>query len=165
MLTVVTGDYCGKVFVDDELVWDIEDSLAMRPFSALFDEELLPSDCRYRLDRNMFIDGDMAGADAAKRALEDAQRREAKLRCPRRRACPLVWKACQGTQGLVKELVLDRSPGAAVYQQKKEPVRTAKKTAQLCLTTAVRRLKGELCPRGALGLGGPSRGSSGACGR
>ena len=80
LLTVVTGDYCGQVFVDDELIWDIEDSVATRPTEEIPDDELLPSDCRFRLDRNLFIDGKMEAADAAKKALEEAQRREAKLR-------------------------------------------------------------------------------------
>ena len=80
LLTVVTGDYCGQVYVDDELVWDIEDSVATRPTEAIPDDELLPGDCRFRLDRNLFIEGKTADADVAKKALEEAQRREAKLR-------------------------------------------------------------------------------------
>ena len=80
LLTVVTGDYCGQVFVDDELIWDIEDSIATRPTEEIPDDELLPSDCRFRLDRNLFIEGNMGDADTAKKALEEAQRREAKLR-------------------------------------------------------------------------------------
>lgn len=75
-----TGDYCGSVFVGDKLVWNIETPVGQRPKAEVLDADLLPSDCRYRMDRCLFIKNRMAEADVAKRALEEAQRREAKLR-------------------------------------------------------------------------------------
>jgi hypothetical protein len=43
-------------------------------------EDLLPSDARFRLDRNLFIENKLEAADEAKIALEQAQRREEDLR-------------------------------------------------------------------------------------
>jgi hypothetical protein len=76
----VSGDYCGKLVLKGNVVWDIEHPSATRPTAPVGDEELLRSDARYRLDRNLFIAGRLEEADAAKTALEILQRRDEALR-------------------------------------------------------------------------------------
>jgi hypothetical protein len=76
----ITGDYCGKLVLNGDVIWDIEDPIVMRPTAAVDDSELLLSDCRYRLDRNLFIQERLEEADSAKLALEGMQRKEAALR-------------------------------------------------------------------------------------
>jgi hypothetical protein len=76
----VSGDYCGKLILNGNVVWDIEQPSAVRPTAPVPDEDLLRSDCRYRLDRNLFIGGMFDEADAAKTALEKLQRRDEALR-------------------------------------------------------------------------------------
>jgi hypothetical protein len=76
----IGGDFCKKVTVNGEVLWDIETSPAVRPNEAIDSADLLPSDCRFRLDRCLFIQGKLAEADEAKVALEQAQRREEELR-------------------------------------------------------------------------------------
>lgn len=44
------------------------------------EEDPLPSDCRYRRDLALLAAGDVKGAQAAKEALEQQQRQDAKLR-------------------------------------------------------------------------------------
>jgi hypothetical protein len=39
------------------------------------ENDLIPSDSRYRLDRNLLIDGDVAGAEYARYVIEQIQRR------------------------------------------------------------------------------------------
>jgi hypothetical protein len=77
---ILTGDYCGKLFLRGQSVWDIQFDRAIRPIASVADCELLRSDSRYRMDRNFFIQGNMEKADASKIALEELQRRDAKLR-------------------------------------------------------------------------------------
>ena len=76
----LTGDYCKNVVVDGEETWNINDKIAHRPIEAVPDEELLPSDCRFRLDRMYLIKGDLPTADNVKVVIEESQRREEKLR-------------------------------------------------------------------------------------
>jgi hypothetical protein len=76
----LTGDYMKSVIVDGSEVWNIEKQFAHRPIAPVSDEELLPSDSRYRLDRWALITGDLEKADALKVTIEESQRREKKLR-------------------------------------------------------------------------------------
>lgn len=76
----ITGDYCKEIMVDGELLFDVESDVVKRAVGEVKDEDLLPSDARFRLDRCYLIRGDNEAADQAKNALEDCQRREAKLR-------------------------------------------------------------------------------------
>ena len=76
----ITGDYCKEIMVDGEMLFDVENDSVRRALGEVKDEELLPSDARFRLDRCYLIRGDNEAADAAKNALEDCQRKEAKLR-------------------------------------------------------------------------------------
>ena len=80
---IITGDYCEKVMLDDEVLWDINTNFAHRPLSGsdnITDDSLLPSDSRFRFDRVLLINGKLEEADKAKTALEELQRREEKLR-------------------------------------------------------------------------------------
>jgi hypothetical protein len=76
----IRGDFCKQVSINGEVVWNIDSSEALRPNEVIANEDLLPSDCRFRLDRCLFIQGKLNEADDAKIALEQAQRREEELR-------------------------------------------------------------------------------------
>lgn len=75
-----TGDYVHQILVDGKVVWDIDQDLAHRAVGQVDDSDLLPSDVRYRGDRDLLISNNNAEADKAKTALENLQRREAKIR-------------------------------------------------------------------------------------
>ena len=76
------GDFTDKlVFTDSqESIWDINKDIIKRPIVQGPPEELLPSDSRFRLDRCYLIAGNSDAADEAKVTIEEAQRREEKLR-------------------------------------------------------------------------------------
>lgn len=76
----ITGDYCNEVYCDGEVYWNLEEDIAHRPIADVTDDELLPSDCRFRIDRMYLIKGDLDEADKAKVIIEESQRREEKLR-------------------------------------------------------------------------------------
>lgn len=75
-----TGDYVHQILVDGKVVWDIDQDFAHRAVGQVDDSDLLPSDVRYRGDRDLLISNNNAEADKAKTALENLQRREAKIR-------------------------------------------------------------------------------------
>ena len=77
---VLYGDYCGKVTYDNEIIFDIEKDIVSRPRGKIEKFEFLPSDSRYRLDRYYLISKNLPLADEAKIIIEEAQRREEKLR-------------------------------------------------------------------------------------
>lgn len=78
---IVKGDYCRKVFFDDEVIYDIEKDIVQRPIQDIDEEEILPSDSRFRIDRAYLIDKQpLEVADKVKESIEIAQRREEKLR-------------------------------------------------------------------------------------
>lgn len=79
-LAKITGDYAGVVCLDGVGVWSLETDFAVRPCVKVDDDELLLSDCRFRIDRAMLIQGDMEAAEHAKGLLEELQRCDAKLR-------------------------------------------------------------------------------------
>jgi hypothetical protein len=76
----ITGDYAGTVYLDGEPVWRLERDFAHRPSVKVEEEELLPSDCRFRIDRALLIQGDADAAEEAKTLVENLQRCDAKLR-------------------------------------------------------------------------------------
>jgi hypothetical protein len=76
----ITGDYAGIVNLDGQPIWKLEHDFAQRPIVKIDEEELLPSDCRFRIDRSMLIQGDISMAEEGKLLLENLQRRDAKLR-------------------------------------------------------------------------------------
>jgi hypothetical protein len=80
LVSVVRGDYCGTIYIDDEETWNIKTNFASRPRKEAPEDFLLPSDSRFRLDRAMLLEGRVAEADRAKQFLEHMQRREEKLR-------------------------------------------------------------------------------------
>ncbi|KAH0788167.1 Oxysterol binding protein [Histomonas meleagridis] len=77
---VIKGDYCDKLFIGDEKAWDINENIVKRPNKQVDDDEILPSDCRYRIDRGYLIEGNMDVADKAKTIMEECQRHDYKLR-------------------------------------------------------------------------------------
>lgn len=79
-LNLIHGDYCGKVLVNDKKAWDIQKDISSRPLTPIPDEDLLPSDCRFRIDRGTLIDGDMDEADKAKSFIEELQSHDYRLR-------------------------------------------------------------------------------------
>lgn len=81
-LTLITGDYANKVYINGEQYWDIATDLSIKPLETIQEDEILPSDCRYRIDRGFLIQNDMESAENAKRIMEELQRRDAKLRVP-----------------------------------------------------------------------------------
>jgi hypothetical protein len=80
LVSIVRGDYCGTIYIDQEEAWNISTNLASRPRKDAPEDFLLPSDSRYRIDRAMLLKGRVPEADCAKQILEDMQRREEKLR-------------------------------------------------------------------------------------
>ncbi|KAH0795460.1 Oxysterol binding protein [Histomonas meleagridis] len=80
LLSQMTGDYAESLKIGDEEIWNIEKVKASRPIAEVRDDELLLSDSRFRLDRMYLIKKEMDIADGAKVTLEEAQRREEKLR-------------------------------------------------------------------------------------
>jgi hypothetical protein len=80
LVTTVTGDYAGSIYVDGRLVWSLERNCSARPFMKVDEGNLLPSDSRYRVDRGCFICGDMEAAEDAKNVVERVGRRDKRLR-------------------------------------------------------------------------------------
>lgn len=79
-ISKITGDYANKVVVDDEELWNIDTKIAHRPLAPVDEDMILPSDCRFRIDRMYLINKKLDIADEAKIIIEEAQRREEKLR-------------------------------------------------------------------------------------
>ena len=61
-------------------MWDINNDIVHRAGFQVNDEDLLPSDVRFRGDRVLLIRNNNPEADKAKTCLENLQRREAKIR-------------------------------------------------------------------------------------
>lgn len=74
------GDYCQKFFDGDKVYWDINTDIVPRPKPEAPEELLLPSDCRYRIDRSLLITKELDDADKGKVIVEESQRREEKMR-------------------------------------------------------------------------------------
>ncbi|OHS97331.1 Oxysterol binding protein [Tritrichomonas foetus] len=79
-ISKITGDYTEKIEVDGEELWNIDTKTAHRPTAQVDEEMILPSDCRFRIDRMYLIKENIEVADEAKIIIEEAQRREEKLR-------------------------------------------------------------------------------------
>lgn len=76
----IEGDYCLEIYSEGEKLWDIQENIANRPTAQISENEFLLSDSRYRVDRAVLILEDVDAADKAKVVLEEAQRKDAKLR-------------------------------------------------------------------------------------
>jgi hypothetical protein len=78
----IIGDFTDKLVYADtqEEVWNINTNIIKRPIAEAKREEMLPSDSRFRLDRCFLIQGNQDAADSGKVTIEEAQRREEKLR-------------------------------------------------------------------------------------
>ncbi|OHS98558.1 Oxysterol binding protein [Tritrichomonas foetus] len=79
-LSLIHGDYTSEVYINTTKVWSIKNDISERPLKPIPDDMLLLSDCRYRIDRAMLVQGDMKKADKAKLVLEECQRHDYKLR-------------------------------------------------------------------------------------
>jgi hypothetical protein len=79
-LVRITGDYCGALCIDDRQVWRLDSCFARRPSAKIEAEDMLLSDARYRIDRAMLIQRGEGDAEAAKKLLEELQRRDARQR-------------------------------------------------------------------------------------
>jgi hypothetical protein len=80
LLKIITGDYTDKIFVDGVSTWNINQDLTSRPTEVIDDQDLLPSDGRFRIDRGYLIRGDETSAAKAKTLLEELARHDEKLR-------------------------------------------------------------------------------------
>lgn len=67
--SIITGDYTSKIMIDDEVVWDINENISKRPLKEIPEEDLLFSDCRYRIDREYLIKGDIDTADRDRKSV------------------------------------------------------------------------------------------------
>jgi hypothetical protein len=79
-MVMINGDYCEALSIDDRQVWRLDSCFARRANVKIEDDDLLPSDARYRIDRSALILSGEDDAEAAKALLEDLQRRDAKQR-------------------------------------------------------------------------------------
>lgn len=79
-IKVFTGDYVHQILFDGKVMWDINNDIVHRAGFQVNDEDLLPSDVRFRGDRVLLIRNNNPEADKAKTCLENLQRREAKIR-------------------------------------------------------------------------------------
>lgn len=75
-----TGDYVQNILLNGKELWNINNDIVKRSLGQVNDEDLLPSDVRYRGDRVLLIRNNQPEADKAKTCLENLQRREAKIR-------------------------------------------------------------------------------------
>lgn len=74
------GDYCKEIKQGDKVLWDIKQTIVKRPLGDANEDELLLSDCRFRIDRSLLIQKNLDEADKGKVIIEESQRREEKLR-------------------------------------------------------------------------------------
>lgn len=81
----IAGDVCGAITCNGEVLWSIESGAATRPNADVAVDALLPSDARFRLDRNLLIGERAEEADRAKERIEELQRREERMRTKRRK--------------------------------------------------------------------------------
>lgn len=79
-IATITGDYVQQILVNGQVMWNLDNDIVKRAVGQVKDEDLLPSDVRYRADRNLLIRNNQPEADKAKTSLENLQRREAKIR-------------------------------------------------------------------------------------
>ncbi len=73
----IYGTYLGFLEFDGRRYWDIRDA---EMFPIMKPEAILPSDARHRPDLCTLLTGDVEAAQARKEELEEAQRKDAKLR-------------------------------------------------------------------------------------
>ena len=66
-----------------EQLWCIDEAESA-PFASVPSEQRRPTDCTHREDMKLLAAGDIKGAEAAKRRIEEKQRRERKLRAKKR---------------------------------------------------------------------------------
>jgi len=78
--TIIKGNYCQSIIVNDKIVWDINNDIAQRPKQDIDRDFLLNSDCRFRLDRAFLIENNTIYAEESKVVMEESQRREEKMR-------------------------------------------------------------------------------------
>eukprot|EP01133_Synstelium_polycarpum_P002256 gene2256-2556_t len=72
----IEGTWLTQLAFDNEVLWDLK----MVPPGVIYEENPLPTDCRYRDDLMYLKDGNMEKAKEYKALIEDKQRFEAKLR-------------------------------------------------------------------------------------
>jgi hypothetical protein len=80
LIAKITGDYCDTIYLDGAAAWTIGGCFAQRANIKVENEDLLPSDARFRIDRAALIQGDTIRAEEAKCLLEALQRSDSKVR-------------------------------------------------------------------------------------
>jgi len=88
----VEGSWLGALEYDGQRVWTHTDTAMLSKHERVPDAQALPSDVRHRDDMELLRKGDAKAAAAAKVKLEEAQRRDAKLR-----------KDCKAKRGILVE--------------------------------------------------------------
>jgi hypothetical protein len=74
----IYGNYCGFLEFDGDRYWDVRDTIKFKVAES--ENDILPSDSRYRQDLVSFKKGDVEEAQNFKEKLELDQRHDAKLR-------------------------------------------------------------------------------------
>jgi hypothetical protein len=65
--------------LDGQPIWEIERDFAQRPNMKIDENQLLPSNCRFCIDRSMFVYGNISGTEEGKMLMENLQCYDAKL--------------------------------------------------------------------------------------
>lgn len=76
----IEGSWMGALEFDGQRVWTHSDSKCISKHERVADNVVLQSDVRFREDMELLRKGDAKAAATAKVKLEEAQRRDAKLR-------------------------------------------------------------------------------------
>lgn len=77
VVSKMSGTYLGYIEFDKVRYWDIRD---FKPYQVIPCARTLPSDSRYRSDLQTLASGDIPNAQKRKEGLEQAQRKDARLR-------------------------------------------------------------------------------------
>ena len=75
-----SGDYAKQIMLDGNALWNIDNDIVNRSMPHVNDDEILPSDARYRPDKALLIRNNLPVVNNAKITLENLQRREEKMR-------------------------------------------------------------------------------------
>lgn len=80
VLSQMRGDYAESISINNRVSWNLSTNFSSRPIKKVDESLLLPSDSRYRFDRNCLIEGDLKKAEEAKTIIERLQRKDNALR-------------------------------------------------------------------------------------
>ena len=84
----IYGTYLGFIEFDGIRYWDARD---VKPYVLHKPAKALPSDCRYRHDLQQLAQGNIEAAQQRKEEMEEAQRKDAKLRAAEKKTKKKGW--------------------------------------------------------------------------